>query len=1508
MPKSGGSSTITGVDFELWFVTLKFADAFFDDGMKVKPQAQTYINPSTQQTEITVIDDIHISFQSLKYEFYNLKFRAPNIKYWGINDLKEQKVLSQFSEQFLKSSIAELYFVTQSPCPIFHEILPRGKDCTKRSELEIVLKPNDYIGQWDKLKAELDFSDEQMMAFSKQVRYKPIIDIEEIKTLIRQKFEGHVTNVPFLPNCLYQLAIEAAKAGKTIVKNNIVSYLGKSDIHLKAHLKAEELLEKIYCASAGLEIVSDTFFNDCRINREEVDKLSNWIKNPLEKNKPPIAVLTGKAGCGKSVILKNLFKRLTDESIPVLGIKTDMLMMPSLLCLSQELDLADGIKEALASIVEKYGIAVILLDQMDALSQALSTDRRVLNTYFNLISQLSLICNLRIIISCRIYDLKYDPLLRSFEDKHIIEVKNLSEEQIGFVLSHLGIEKERVSKTLMQLLEVPLHLKVFAGIYKEGTNLSSLNTLQDLYEELWNQRILSAPNKKAVLDAIRTITNEMDKSKSLNVPFALLDQNDDGRRYLLSQSIMLSYKKKVQFFHQSFFDFCYARAFISLHDSLLNTILQQHQGIFVRSQIKQVLLYLRGSDQNRYINELREFLINKKIRFHIWLLVVNQLAFVEDPTDEELQVIKPLLDTDIDFTKHFVDGLRSEQWLISLINHHLLHIFLKSKDSTLSNLVVWKLAALINIFTNTIIDFLSNFPIIEKRDEYICKILARLDHWENENAVTLFMKRLDIFKTPSHQHSYYHILESIFLCRPDVVCKVFWDDLNKKLDNMVSPEDFEKRNFCSYHDIKLFKKIHDWDDEHAFIEGLKIIYRLVEITKWESNTPFYNDRAFYGFEKFEHDLYEHWKLFKIVQEKWKSVAQNDKPTFLKLATDLQESNSITLLKLLTLGYLSNHTAYLEEGFRLLTRQGILEEVVTSSSEGYELRCLLNNMDQFFSLEQKEIINKLILSLAVPEWEKPRCRGRGSLIGYSRYLILSAIPKDEIKKFSDLEKQFYELGRKYGNHQDTPLERVKCGFVEPPLPEDAYENMTKEQWIASFKKYDESTGWDQPRENFFKGGMVEHSRAFGEKVFKRPDEFYDFVFTLGKRNDISISYLTAGIDGLVRAKYDLEKIKTLIKEYWKDKNTEFRKIIIKALAYINREDTLDLNLILILEEYALNDPDPMEEEWSIDAGNGIPYYRGDPFAHGINTVRGSATEILAIHGYKTAYSNKLFDIMEKIVNDPSISVRCCLIRFLQGMLKWDREKVYNIFMKLAEDQHPKIIKYGLECLNYLMTKDNFHNFKLHLKVAMVLDEKYGHIHVGKYVGQVLMLAYVRGYSESEDLLEEGFKVSDNIKIGAINFSSRHLLSGNKEVSDKSRDIYLKFLGEDSKKISNEYGWGFNELKPESFNELYDLIEAYSRSIHVFREPSYFLKYLMRCLIFDPKKCVDLIQNSVVREGTFSQPSPLIIEEGPVQALICSYNKLLDPEYQEKAMDIFDRILKEEDYKSEGLKVLAEQDRG
>lgn len=468
-------------------------------------------------------------------------------------------------------------------------------------------------------------------------------------------------------------------------------------------------------------------------------------------------------------------------------------------------------------------------------------------------------------------------------------------------------------------------------------------------------------------------------------------------------------------------------------------------------------------------------------------------------------------------------------------------------------------------------------------------------------------------------------------------------------------------------------------------------------------------------------------------------------------------------------------------------------------------------------------------------------------------------------------------------------------------------MTQDQWLASFRKYDDSTGWDRPREHPLKGGIIEHHRTFTESVSKEPDKFYDFIFDLGRNKDISIQYLAAGIEGLVKAEYDIKKIKKIIKEYWEKTGAEYRRSILRTIAHIDKEDTLDLDLIRILEEYALNDPDPEKESWAIDSGDGKLYYNGDPLSNGINTVRGSAIDYLAIHGFKTQYSDKVFEIMEQVVHDNSIAVKCCLIKYLIGMIQWDSERAINIFNSLTSDQHPKLIKYGLEFLGKIINKNNYRFYIPHLKVAMKIGERYGNQNTDNYAGQILMYAYINSFLGGKKLLKKGCRISNNVKAGAIKYSIRHLITANIEKKTKAREIFVQFMNVKDEKVAWEYNFEFKDFKSEYFNELFPILRKYSKSKVAPNNPDYYFDYLLNCINNEPEKCINLIQLYMNNNTPYSARQ-INMGDKIVKILIGAYNKTSDIRYKEKVLDIFDRILNVKEYQRFGLQALSEQDRG
>lgn len=100
----------------------------------------------------------------------------------------------------------------------------------------------------------------------------------------------------------------------------------------------------------------------------------------------------------------------------------------------------------------------------------------------------------------------------------------------------------------------------------------------------------------------------MHESHDLQQPVTILDDLPEVRTYLESEGILLHEFNSLMFFHQSFFDYCYARSFVSQSTSFAEDILKGDQGFFIRPQVVQLLTYLRASDQKRYFSELESLM------------------------------------------------------------------------------------------------------------------------------------------------------------------------------------------------------------------------------------------------------------------------------------------------------------------------------------------------------------------------------------------------------------------------------------------------------------------------------------------------------------------------------------------------------------------------------------------------------------------------------------------------------------------------------------------------------------------------------------------------------------------------------------------------------------------------------------------------------------------------------------------------------------------------------------
>ena len=149
------------------------------------------------------------------------------------------------------------------------------------------------------------------------------------------------------------------------------------------------------------------------------------------------------------------------DGISCFAIKADKLQTPVGYTSNEHLEL---LRNTFASLMQGKR-AVLIIDQIDALSQYINSDRNKLEnvtTIVNLFSEDENLRNVRIIISCRSFDLDFDPKLSLLGRKPQIRLGMLDKEDVEKVLDRLkvGLYKELDDKT-KSILQTPQHLNLF---------------------------------------------------------------------------------------------------------------------------------------------------------------------------------------------------------------------------------------------------------------------------------------------------------------------------------------------------------------------------------------------------------------------------------------------------------------------------------------------------------------------------------------------------------------------------------------------------------------------------------------------------------------------------------------------------------------------------------------------------------------------------------------------------------------------------------------------------------------------------------------------------------------------------------------------------------------------------------------------------------------------------------------------------------------------------------------
>jgi hypothetical protein len=1264
-------------------------------------------------------------------------------------------------------------------------------------------------------------------------------------------------------------------------------------------LSSEEIFENLNNASVALSSYKNKFSNQIHIERNETIDLYNWIVADLKPKENSIAVLAGNAGYGKSVIIRDLFDKLQQEQIPVLGIKADRIVIQSLDELNNELELGDTVQSVfkkLSSTNEKF---VLLIDQIDALSQSLSSDRSPINTYHRLIQNISHIPNIRIIISCRLYDLDYDPLLQDYKNYKTFETSLLTVADVERVLQSLNMQVHQNIFRLKEFLRIPLHLQLFCKL-SNPEDFSETTTLQTLYDEIWRKFILQKPNNiqldsTNVQQLIKEIATQMYDTQQLIVNQKLFEnQYNSELTYLASEEIItIPEKNKIQFIHQSFFDYVYARTFVEQRGKISDFIQNQHQGLFIRSTVKQVFAYLRELNPQQYIQEFENVLFGN-FRFHLKLLLINSLGFYTNPIDEEKWLVKQKLIQDDVWFKLFIESVNTLEWFIFLVNEVKIINYFKENVDKIFNLCRKMLYASIEE-TIAFMEKINNISF-ENRGHFIGSLLALVPADKIHISFSLYRASKSIW----NDHDIYHYLRVAVKNHPDFVI----EELQKKItDSMPYENEMLKYEHIpdASHSSDVYKAIFQSHIDKAALFFIELIKQIVAATKISytdserNEDRIFNSYAYFSFVPLKDAHYFHEEMYDMILGYLDDLFKTDFDKAKEIILPLLESDSAIIINISVYFMCKYPEQFKEYAFKILST----EYFYTSATEvlNYNIRELLGGAYPLFSLREREQINKIIMRLA-PDWEKGNIfRTKGvsqygyTRIGYTSYQLISMIPDSLRKEYLEMDKFFNEKFRQYGKLENEAPQGMVTHVGDATLNKNAYENMTDSQWKKSFMKITSTHhfDWNIPT-------ITGHGRAFEECVFRDPNRFIVLINDIIEDKKKLTIYMVYGLQGLQKANYDPLKTKEL-----------FVKLIKKRF-YDNEIEKEPLQYLVWLTEYFIDKLVVDQDIIDFLAYLVINYqdeeiHDKDPFLSGINRVRGAASfKLVQCYKFKQ-YKENIFSALESMAKNAAVHTRAAAMHQMVLLNHLDTERNRNLFFSLIDNYYPQLLKLQLHNFHPLIYFIHADFSKLVTFFTKTISVEESH----STISHVLFIAWLHEYKKSKEILDEILDKSSDARKTIVKAAFETI--ENKDFHTKCWEMLHRFLNEDDEDLGKEYEHGFLKIDDIEFSkDLESLLDKYVHSPIGKYRGYYFYALLLKLSKDIPEKCIEWALQFKEHEKPDIQKRMLRNE--PLQVVIQSYNAIRkynkNNPILEIAMDTFDKMLEAPEYRGTAKDILQKID--
>ena len=1072
-------------------------------------------------------------------------------------------------------------------------------------------------------------------------------------------------------------------------------------------ISQSSLKEEFLNASKDLLNWKRTLGDNQQITRPELKQLTDRIETETSSS----TIVLGAPGCGKSALMATLGHWAVEQKYVLLGIKADYLnnTVNTIEDLQNSIQISRQPKEAIKAIANTEKV-VLLIDQLDAISELLDRQPERLNILLSLIQTLSDTKNVHIVATCREFEFRHGTQFARLDHFELLDIQLPTWEQICPILEKEKHNPHSMGETLRELLRNPFHLKIFLEIAKPGEVFESFPRLLD---RLWEERIVKETEAEKSITFLTKLAERMTKEEVLWLPAAIADECPKICRSLEKAGILMTNpdNSTLGFCHQTLYDHTLARSFARGSQSLSDFVLERQDGLFIRPILLRNLNYLRATTPGQYQKQLRILLDTSKqqVRAHIRILLIEFVGAQSNPDTVEVGLLVPLLNSE-EAIKVLDSMMGSPGWFRKLRDRPE---FLQWLEKPVEQAVYCCpiLTAAASFAAEDVWDLLKEYWLNDRTYDFLSiRVIGNINQWTPQRV---WLTQQVIQRSDINWYDVEEIAQKVATILPDLAPKILLAHLNQKLDMAMAEGNKPKPEIPA--DADVVTRYH----HNSRYDPLKPIQNLLQ----QSNAiDFYEIKRFADAYP-QNFLNEIWAWFVDVSSRivrYESLAINSYRDDNSINLELERGEILAALliavtklatqepKALLRFVQQNENSELMAIHHFLARG--LEQVASQEPQAV-LEYLLADPKRLCigdrwnrHRETKQLIaavvphlspqDRYLLEQAIQQFDyyflelEDSADSRFRRLQYNRQhrlRLLKAISDEYLTVEMRLLKQQEE--RVFPNLLDRDSQYPTIGqSVGPPMTKDQMSHASDQNLLNLFEELADLTAMDcLSRKSFDSlaraGSSTELSREFGRLVNDNPERFLRILPKL--KPESHEKYAGSALESLAQTDFPPSDLIELVKQLDKRgfNSEDFRDYAARALEKIAEHQGLPSPVLALLESWLPTHSKPeLEYYQSKDEGHSdlkSPILFGFGGSRILPGGRGNIVRAIA-EGY-LRHNPPDLEGWEKFIRsqlgvEPHPAVWIDILRRMPPLLNGDRAEITELFNRVIRNC-PEVLQYA-----------------------------------------------------------------------------------------------------------------------------------------------------------------------------------------------------------------------------------------